>query len=85
MQDWIVFSIGLVSSIVLAEAGTTCDVPGWVTTIGPWGVMYFIIDRLTSGHAKALMQMAKNVNKLAVILAKVEGVKLDETEEDTEK
>ena len=79
MQDWLIFAAGLTASICLAESGTVFEVPGWVTTIGPWGVMYFVIDRLTSGHTKALAEIAANVNRLTAVIAKVEGIKLEET------
>lgn len=80
MQDWLVFGLGIGASVLIAEVGTALDVPGWLTTIGPWGVMYLVIERLTVSHARAIADMAKSVNNLAVILAKVEGVKMKETE-----
>ena len=78
MQDWIIFGSGLIASILIAESGTAFDVPGWVTTIGPWGVMYLIVERLTTNHSRALVEVKASLDKLAVILAKVEGIKIDQ-------
>lgn len=80
MQDWFIFGAGLTVSALLAQAGPQLEMPSWLTTIGPWGVMYLVIDRLTRSHSKALDDLGKSVDKLAVILAKVEGIKSTEEE-----
>ena len=84
MQDWLIFGGGILASIFIAESGTVLDVPSWVTTIGPWGVMYLVVERLTTSHTRAITDMAKSLDKLAVILAKVEGIKLKENEQEKE-
>ena len=84
MQDWLIFGGGILASILIAESGTVLDVPNWLTTIGPWGVMYLVVERLTTSHTRAITDMAKSLDKLAVILAKVEGIKLKEHEQEKE-
>ena len=81
MQDWAIFGGGFLASILIAESGQFFDVPGWVTTIGPWGVMYLVVERLTTSHARAIADLAKSENKFAVILAKVEGIKNEQEKE----
>ncbi|MDO4574258.1 MAG: hypothetical protein Q4D98_03490 [Planctomycetia bacterium] len=64
------------------------DMSGWLTTIGPWGVMCLVVERLTNNHARALADVTKSlktleetVGMLAVIVAKVEGMKQEQEEE----
>ncbi|MDO4571040.1 MAG: hypothetical protein Q4D38_14460 [Planctomycetia bacterium] len=82
MQDWAIFGGGFLASILIAESGQFFDVPAWVTTIGPWGVMYLVVERLTTSHARAIADLAKSVNNFAVILAKVEGIKFEKNEQE---